>query len=1559
MPALKKCKAAALEEPSGPLSGTCGAQGNNIAWELKVDPDGKVFPEEGQDTQLTCYELVLTGTGEFNGTGTIPWGSYSAYITAVTINEGITSIGDYGLSGLYSLTSITLPDSIVSIGNYGLSGLYSLTSIALPDSIASIGNYTFENCYSLQTVKCGNGLRQIGDCAFYNLSSLTDIQLNEGLAEIGASAFYFCHGINKISLPESLTKIGASAFANTPLSSVIIPRNVETIGEGAFQNTPLKTVHLNENLKEIGAEAFSYCSNLTEITLPESLVKIGNYAFKDTSLSNITIPRNVEEIGCSPFRSAPMKTIQVDSNNQRFSVKSNILYENREDGSPKQAIAFAISSTARTVEILAGTEKIGDCAFCKASNLSSVTFPESLVTIGMDAFYNSGLRELRLPDSLTTIGDSAFADCHNIVEVTIPDSVTTLGQYTFLGCTALTTVSIGKGATTLSNPFQYAIAISQITVSPENPYLESLENVIYSKDHTKLFYYAPAKPDTSYHVLDQVKEISLYAIEHAKALEKLYLPESLESIDNKSICYNTNLNSIYFAGNRPKVMYEPFCENAANLILYKPASSTGWKSSDFSSYTIADWNPTDTTQSSGSLGEISWEYTGSNGRLILSGSGQLPDFSKESPAPWDPYMGFIQSIKGDAITGIGNYGFCNASKLIQVETKGSLEHVGDYAFSGCRSLKSIDIGSIRTIGAAAFAYNTSMPAALTLEKVSSIGEGAFRGCTSISSATLGSCLASLEKDVFAGCTQLSSILIPDSVSSIGEGAFRSCTSLRSVNIPSSTTSIGAHAFSGDVSLEKAYFYGAVPANWSNDSFTGCHSSLNLCYRASQTGWAGLNGDWNGIPLLGQEHFYEEGKDHYSFANRAESFGYPAGYRLPKRRFWESLGDACLGTYYYLINPVWTGSCFGMAATTLEFYENPGMFPLSGYSPSAGTLYEAAAPKDKESPLTKLIETYQIFQFHPLISGCTGTVNGNWNDYRGLVQKTEEFERSGGLRVDSGAEPLALILYGNFSGHVVIPVSASQNAEGDFLIKAYNPNCPSELETITINKDFSGIQGSYSSITYVPYQTIASTYRMVFQNAGAKQNTGDGSLYLSIDKEQGMATDTAGNDISKIKGAYEQKPLSDGNGDTFSGIRSFVLPAGNYKLSANMPENGDEAAGTGSVTFYMGSEGCCAEISSSDEQAALNILETGTQDGALVLELESSTEAEPASATLVNPQGEERKIEFGNSNATIFVEKNDTIKIEASGQDSITVDGKQLSLKDGQAAFPFQKGTDVEDPDTPGGQTPGSDDSDSDKPGSDNSGSNQPGSDNSGSNAPGSNNSGSNQPGSGNTGNPGGKEPGSGNTGNPSGKTPGSGNTSNSGNKKPGTGNSTTKNPSGSASGSSTTKKPSATKREQAVTSVKVNVKKLTLGVGETYTLKASALPANAKDRKLTYAASNKKLTVTSKGKITAKKTGSAKITVKSSNGKKATVQVTIKKKPTKLRLNAKTKTIRAGWQFQIKAKFPKGTASNKLTYTSSRSSVASVSPTGKITAKKKGTATITVKTYNGKKAKMKIIVKKK
>lgn len=155
------------------------------------------------------------------------------------------------------------------------------------------------------------------------------------------------------------------------------------------------------------------------------------------------------------------------------------------------------------------------------------------------------------------------------------------------------------------------------------------------------------------------------------------------------------------------------------------------------------------------------------------------------------------------------------------------------------------------------------------------------------------------------------------------------------------------------------------------------------------------------------------------------------------------------------------------------------------------------------------------------------------------------------------------------------------------------------------------------------------------------------------------------------------------------------------------------------------------------------------------------------------------------------------------------------------------------------------------------------------------------------------------------------------------------------------------------TTITLNRQKLTLGVGESYKLKATVNTG----KKVTWSAGSKNATVSSKGVVKAKKKGTVTITATTEDGKKATCKITIKKAPKKISLNVKKKTLKRGKSLTLRVKFAKGCYSNKLTFTSSKKKVAKVSAAGKVTALKKGTTVITVKTYNGKKAKCKITVK--
>lgn len=106
--------------------------------------------------------------------------------------------------------------------------------------------------------------------------------------------------------------------------------------------------------------------------------------------------------------------------------------------------------------------------------------------------------------------------------------------------------------------------------------------------------------------------------------------------------------------------------------------------------------------------------------------------------------------------------------------------------------------------------------------------------------------------------------------------------------------------------------------------------------------------------------------------------------------------------------------------------------------------------------------------------------------------------------------------------------------------------------------------------------------------------------------------------------------------------------------------------------------------------------------------------------------------------------------------------------------------------------------------------------------------------------------------------------------------------------------------------------------------------------------------VNKSGKVTARKKGTATITVKN-NGVSKKFKITVKNP----KLNKKSITLKKGKTFKIKITGKAGTQK----YKSSKKSVAKVSKKGKITAKKKGKATITVTTNGGYKLKIKVKVK--
>jgi len=157
----------------------------------------------------------------------------------------------------------------------------------------------------------------------------------------------------------------------------------------------------------------------------------------------------------------------------------------------------------------------------------------------------------------------------------------------------------------------------------------------------------------------------------------------------------------------------------------------------------------------------------------------------------------------------------------------------------------------------------------------------------------------------------------------------------------------------------------------------------------------------------------------------------------------------------------------------------------------------------------------------------------------------------------------------------------------------------------------------------------------------------------------------------------------------------------------------------------------------------------------------------------------------------------------------------------------------------------------------------------------------------------------------------------------------------------------------SVTGVSLDYSSLTITEGDSQALTATVSPINATDKSVTWSSSNSSVaTVSSTGVVTGKAAGNATITVKTTDGgKTATCAVTVKAKTiavTGVSLDKTALSMTVGDTQTLTATIIPSNATNKsISWSTSNSSVATVSSSGVVTAKAAGTATITVKTSDG------------
>ena len=119
-----------------------------------------------------------------------------------------------------------------------------------------------------------------------------------------------------------------------------------------------------------------------------------------------------------------------------------------------------------SVTIPEGIATISDNTFLRCTALVDVNIPQSITSIGANAFRYCPFISLELPADLQSIGRNAFQDCAKLTSINIPENVTTMGSCVFYGCTSLGSVTFPQNITNVPElTFQNCSNLTSFNIS--------------------------------------------------------------------------------------------------------------------------------------------------------------------------------------------------------------------------------------------------------------------------------------------------------------------------------------------------------------------------------------------------------------------------------------------------------------------------------------------------------------------------------------------------------------------------------------------------------------------------------------------------------------------------------------------------------------------------------------------------------------------------------------------------------------------------------------------------------------------------------------------------------------------------------------------------------------------------------------------------------------------------------------------------------------------------------------------------------------------------------------
>ena len=735
------------------------------------------------------YEKGAAGADDYDALVVWPYGK------VLVIGAGKTVITAEDTAILFELPDVqwTTAETVTEIGANAFRDHKLLKTVTVANQITEVGADAFRDCLSLEKV-------YFNAVNMNDLSASSDIFNNAGKAREGI----------KVIVGPQVTRVPAYLFER----ELYFPHNITDV---QFAESGV--------CSEIGASAFSGCEKLSEIMIPTTVTAIRDNCFRGCSgLTHVILPSGATTFGRNVFGdcSRLMSAGPIGGGyNLEFGWSEYI-----------PAYAFYGFDVMSSIVFPEGITSIGKSAFAYCTSLTQLTIPEGVSEICSDAFWNSGLSNIRIPQTVNKMGTDVFhgctglrtagpvgsrcsiefawtrelpsnalQGCNTLKTITLPDTITSIGYDAISDCTGVETLyynitalddltasdaiwdylgNAGKGVTLVigANVTRIPAYFTNCSMLLKRP---NIHSVVFEEGSI-----------CSY--------IGAYAFERCVNLSSIVIPETVTGLGSNAFYGCTGLRSIGPVGSGCDIEYAWTDTIPRNMF----TGLTGLTKVIFTETVIPkDGSPLagcSALKSAGPIGggyDVEFGWTSSIPAYVFSGCSSLTEV-----------------VLPDSLTTIGTYAFNNCTGLTKIVIPASVTTIGSAAFSRCTGFTTagpvggeydFEFGWTETIPSYAFQGCSKLTDINIPNGITHIGSYAFAGCTSLMDISIPENLVAMDNNVFDGCTGLNNIVLPESVQVIGSNAFNSCTALKRILIPENVTSMGKYAFNGCTALEEIIY----------------------------------------------------------------------------------------------------------------------------------------------------------------------------------------------------------------------------------------------------------------------------------------------------------------------------------------------------------------------------------------------------------------------------------------------------------------------------------------------------------------------------------------------------------------------------------------------------------------------------------------------------------------------------------------------------------------------------------------------------------------------------------